>query len=183
MAFWSDTIATDPKRQHRWIIQIGAVGLKDQIAYICKKVNKPKMTVNPAEHKFLNHTFYYPGNVSYDPITVTMVDPANPHSTQALFNLIQDSGYRLPSQIDDSVGAGSEMASTTSKRLGVGAMSSCVINQIDGNGAITEAISLQNPWVSAVDYGGELSYDSDGLIEITMEIKFDWFEMDTFITD
>ena len=60
-------------------------------------------------------------------------------------------------------------------------MNSVVINQIDGSGFKTETITLKNPWISSADFGGELSYESDGLVEVTMEIKFDWFEMETFI--
>jgi len=178
MPFWSDATIADPKRQHRWLVDISAPELSDFIQYTCKKVNKPKMTVGEAEHKFINHTFYYPGGVTYDPITITMVDPANPHATQALYDLIQVAGYRLPSNITN-IAMNEPDISTISKRKSVGALGSCIISQMDGNGNMIERIDLKNPWIKSIDYGGELSYESEGLIEIAMEIRFDWFELTT----
>ena len=179
MAFWSETITADPKRQHRWMVSMGAAGISGQIQWIAKKVTKPKITVSSAEHKFLNHTFYYPGNVTYDPITLTLVDPANPHSSEAMFLLLQDSGYVLPDQITDAINVGNpSMASTVSKRSGVSAMSGMKITQMDGDGTAIEVITLQNPWLESVDFGGELSYESDGLVEIALTIRFDFFKLD-----
>ena len=45
MAFWSDTQVADPKRQHRWLIDINAPEVSGYISYICKSVAKPKITV------------------------------------------------------------------------------------------------------------------------------------------
>jgi len=133
MPFWSDATVADPKRQHRWLCDISAPELSGFIQYACKKVNKPKQTIGEAEHKFINHTFYYPGGVTYDPISITLVDPANPHSTQALYDLIQVSGYKLPDQITN-IAVGQDSVSTISKKKGTGALGSCIITQIDGDG-------------------------------------------------
>ena len=177
MAFWSEAITTDPRRQHRWIVSISGIsGLSGQIAYIAKKVTKPKVTVNTAEHKFLNHTFYFPGNVTYDPVTLTLTDPINPNSSAALYTLLQESGYVKPSAIDSSVGPG-DMAATVSKRLGTAAMGDVKIKQLDGDGNIQDIMVLHNPWVESVDFGGELSYEADALVDITMTIRYDWFSM------
>ncbi len=182
MPFWSAATVADPKRSFRWIVELAVNGLSDQITYICKKVNKPTMEVGESEHKFLNHTFYYPGGVTYDTCTITLVDPANPHSTEQLFKLIQDSGYQLPSAIDDTIAPNDPqgMASTISKRLGMGAIKRCVIVMLDGNGNRIEETELFQPWIKKVDFGGELDYESEGLMEITMEMRYDWFELRTF---
>jgi hypothetical protein len=180
MPFWKDAQVADPKRSFRWILQLGVAGLSDNISYICKKVNKPSMAIGEAEHKFLNHTFYYPGSVTYEKITVDLVDPANPHATEQLYKLIQDSGYQLPSSINDTVGADTSMASTISKRLGTGAMNSAVIVMLDGDGNTIERTILQNPWISSVNFGGDLDYETEDLMTISMEIRFDWFELETF---
>jgi len=181
MPFWSDATIADPKRQHRWLVDITAPELSDIISYVSKKVNKPKMTVGEAEHKFINHTFYYPGGITYDPISVTLVDPANPHSTQRLYDLLQVMGYRIPGTITEAnIAAGQPDVSTISKRRGTGALGSCIITQLDGDGNAIERIELRNAWIKSVDFGGELSYESEGLMEITMELRFDWFDLQTF---
>jgi len=180
MPFWKDAQVADPKRSFRWVLQLGVAGLSDNISYICKKVTRPSMEIAEAEHKFLNHSFYYPGSVKYEKCSVTLVDPGNPHSTEQLFKLIQDSGYQLPAFITDNVGADTSMASTISKRLGTGAMNNCVIVMLDGDGNTIERITLKNPWVAKVDFGGDLDYESENLMELTMDIRYDWFEMETF---
>ena len=184
MAFWSDATISDPKRQHRWLVSIGAPELSSYISYVCKAVAKPKMTVGEAEHKFINHTFYYPGGVTYDPITLTLVDPANPSSTQALYDLIQVSGYRLPDNIINANPGASPSGqnadvSTISKSKGVKALTSVVITQMDGDGNTVEEITLKNAWIKSVDFGGDLNYENEGLVEISLELRFDWFNMVT----
>ena len=179
MPFWSDTQVADPKRQHRWIVSIGAPELSDNISWICKAVAKPKVTVGETEHKFINHTFYYPGGVTYEPITITLVDPANPHSSQALYDLLQISGYRLPDTITNT-NAGSDDVSTISKRKGVQALNSVKISQMDGDGKVIETITLERTWIKSVDFGGDLSYENEGLVEINLELRFDFFNLETF---
>ncbi len=174
MPFWSATDVTDPKRQHRWLVEMGVEGLSEVITYVAKKVSKPKMSVNAAEHKFLNHTFYYPGNVSYEEVSLTLVDPTNPQATLLLYQLLQDSGYTRPDLITDDVGANTFMASTMGKRLSVSKMGGCSILMLNGLGYIVEKTILKNAWISSVDFGGELSYESDGLMEITLGIRFDY---------
>jgi len=183
MAFWSDATISDPKRQHRWLVSIGAPELSSYISYVCKAVAKPKMTVGEAEHKFINHTFYYPGGVTYDPITLTLVDPSNPSSTQALYDLIQVSGYRLPDNIINTSaptpGAPNADVSTISKAEAVKALGNVVITQMNGDGALIEEITLKNSWIKSVDFGGDLNYENEGLVEISLELRFDWFNIVT----
>jgi hypothetical protein len=181
MTFWSDITLADPKRQHRWLVQISAPELAPMMSYVAKKINKPKMTIGEAEHKFLNHTFYYPGGVTYDPISITLVDSANPHSTKALYDLIQVSGYRLPNLIEQSdISPNQPDMSTISKRRGVNALESVIITQLDGEGNRVDETTLKNAWIKSVDFGGELSYESEGLMEVTMEIRFDYFQLECF---
>ena len=178
MAFWSETSTSDPLRQHRWLVSIGAPEVSDYISYVCKSVAKPKMTVGETEHKFINHTFYYPGGVTYDPITITLVDPTSPSSTQALYRLLQVSGYRPPDQILDW-NPGSTDVSTISKRTGVGALINAKISQLNGDGSVVETLELNNAWIKSVDFGGNLSYENEGLVEIALELRFDWFTLTT----
>ena len=55
--FWTDK-NTEPKRVYRWIMNIGGIP-----QWIVKTSGKPKFEVSETEHKYINHTFYYPGKV------------------------------------------------------------------------------------------------------------------------
>ena len=79
MAFWGqamDAQSRDPKRKFRWRVQIGDL-VENGVVWYAKTVDKPKMKiVGDAQHKFLGHTFKYPGSVTWEDITVVLVDPA-----------------------------------------------------------------------------------------------------------
>ena len=70
--FWS-TKGSDPKRKFRFQLEIPAVGgVNDAIpVWTVKTVTKPKANIATVEHSFLQHTFKYPGRVTWDNITVT----------------------------------------------------------------------------------------------------------------
>ena len=98
MAFWSDATQQDPKRQYRWILRVASIP-----AYVLKKADKPSFTVSETEHKYLNHTYYYPGRVQWQEINVTLADPINPDMAATITNIIKDGGY-LPAQNTDDDG-------------------------------------------------------------------------------
>ena len=86
--FWSDATQQDPKRQYRWIMRIASVP-----TYVLKKTDKPSFQVTETEHKYLNHTYYYPGRVQWNTINVTLADPINPDIAATIAGVISAGGY------------------------------------------------------------------------------------------
>ena len=111
MAFWSEA-NLDPKRKFRWVVQIAGLGIGE---YIAKTVDKPKFEVSEEEHKFINHTFYYPGRVTWQEVSLTL----------------------------------------------------------DAEGAPIESWVLHNAWLKSVEFG-ELTYEDEGLVEVSMTVRYDW---------
>ena len=77
MAFWSqnfknDTTLKDPKRKFRFTVEFQGVQSSQggAILWYEKTVNKPSFQIAEAEHKYLNHTFYYPGSVTWQDISI-----------------------------------------------------------------------------------------------------------------
>ena len=88
MAFWSDGTGNDPKRGFRWIL------LMDDIpVYTVKKVTKPAFTVQESTHQYINHTYYYPGRVEWQTVSMTLVDPVQPDAAQTFVEIVRDAGY------------------------------------------------------------------------------------------
>jgi len=58
MAFWS-AAGTEPRRNFKFLVSMSGLPV-----WIVKTVNLPEITVGAGEHKFLNHTFYFPGTVT-----------------------------------------------------------------------------------------------------------------------
>ena len=85
--FWGDASA-DPKRKYRFFFYLGGIPV-----WVVKGVSaKPEATIASQEHTYLNHTFKYPGRVTWNsPISVTMGDPVNPDLARTLINIIRKS--------------------------------------------------------------------------------------------
>ena len=144
--FWSDP-QSQPKRRYRWIMIIGGIP-----QWIIKKVNKPSFEVTSAEHKYLNHTFYYPGRVQYDTVSCTLVDPISPDATRTMMNLLGASGYTITDDASD--------LQTISKLNATSAIGSVTIQQLNNEGAAIEIFTLMNPWMTKVNFG-DLDYEGD----------------------
>jgi hypothetical protein len=162
--FWSNVNA-DPKRQYRFTLNMGNIPV-----WTVKTAMKPKSNVSVVEHSFINHTFKYPGRVTWDNITVTLVDPVDPDLAMSMLDALRNSGYQYPT---DSNVRGS-ISKAQSVRDGLG---SVTLRQIDGDGNVIEQWYLKNPWIVSIDYGGTLDYTSDAMNEITVEIAYDWAEL------
>jgi hypothetical protein len=176
MAFWgtgmdADLGHKDPKRKFRWKVQIGDL-TDDGVVWYAKTVEKPKMEISSdASHKFLGHTFKFPGSVTWTDISVTLVDPAEAGGADAakkLLELVQGAGYRFPTD--------STVLETISKPKSVTSLGTIVITQIDGDNNAVEQWTLHNPFINKVEFD-TLDYSSDDLSEITLGIVYDWAEL------
>ena len=176
MAFWAenfgdDASLRDPKRNFRFKVEFSNVDSKTggPILWFAKSCNKPSFTVANAEHKYLNHTFYYPGSVTWNEITIELVDPVDPDVAATVTSLVQESGYSPPSDIN-SLG-------TMSKAGAASSIGTVFISQIDGTGATIEKWTLWNAWVQDVKYG-DLAYGDDELIEMSITLRYDWAKIE-----
>ncbi len=165
MAFWSDNLGKEPKRAYRWLLS-----LKDIPAYTVKKVSKPSFTITESEHQFINHTYYYPGRVTWNTISFTLVDPVNPDASADLIKKIQTSGYKPANDENDT--------KTMNKKDSTGALGEIKIKQLDSAGNAIETWTLKNAWIKDVKFG-ELDYSSDDMVEIEVEVRYDFATCDT----
>jgi hypothetical protein len=168
MAFWVTQMTDqlkDPKRKFRFLVTIGGIDTTQPGVWYAKTVTKPSFQISAAEHKYLNHTLYYPGSVTWQDVTLTLADPANPDMTATFADIIEASGYVVPSTSNELM--------TLSKGQSVSALGSIEIAQLDANGNELETWTLMNPWLTDVKYG-DLAYGDDELTEISLTFKYDW---------
>lgn len=175
--FWTSG-KLEPKRQYRWQVNIGGAGNgaggANLISYIAKKVNKPEITVENAEHKYLNHTYYYPGRTTWNTVSMTLIDPISPDASYNLAALLAASGYRVPIGADDITTIEKANANTT-----LGAVTIMQFAGAGDNGAPLkntkpiETWTLNNPFIKKVNFGS-LDYSSEDLVEIELEIMYDF---------
>ena len=176
MAFWTDTSnIASPKRNFRFKVQFSGGGgfseaseLGTGEAYWAKTATKPGFTLGVAEHNFLNHTFKFPGRVTWNDVTITMVDPGGKNGVgYALAKMLSDAGYSIPTQ---------SQYQTISKKKAVMGTTNIVITQMDADGNAIEEWRLNNAFISEASFG-TLDYGSDELTEYSITIKYDWAEM------
>jgi hypothetical protein len=177
MPFWStnfgeDVTLKDPKRNFRFTIEFQ--GIQDEqggaLAWYAKSATKPSFTIENVEHSYLNHKFYYPGAVTWNTISVVMVDPVSPDVTATFADILTQSGYSPPTNAS-SLGS-------ISKAKAAGALGAVMITQIDSDGNPLETWTLKNAFVKDVQLG-ELSYGDDELSTATVELMYDWASVET----
>lgn len=165
--FWANK-DTDPKRRYRFTLNMGDIPV-----WTVKTANKPKANVSVVEHQYINHTFKYPGRVTWDNISLTLVDPLDPDMAFTMLQKLRKSGYDYPTSAN--------VRGTISKKQSVDdGVEFVKINQINGEGKVIETWELKNPFIVSIDFGGALDYTSDDMNEIAVEIAYDWAEMTKF---
>lgn len=200
MTWWGeflDATSKDPKRKNRFLIEFGNV--ENGYLLDAKSVSKPKVNIESKEYRMINHFYSYPGIAKWDPITITLVDNGNftqnykqrvnedddaesaeqkvitvNKTSDVLWEMLLAAGYSTPngksgiSQRAKSISSPSK-ASTISNSFG----EYIKIYQIDSNGKKTESWELYNPIITKISWG-DLDYGDDGLVEYSLDIKYDW---------
>ena len=166
MGFWNE-LGTDPKRKFRWFVQFGDITDGESLQLAAKKVDKPKFEIASTPHKFINHTFFFPGRLEWKPINATFVDIGGDSDIATIFtNVIGESGYEPPSDFQSC-------KNSITKQLSVSAFGNEFhIIQVDEAGDEAERWTLFNPWISTIEYG-DLDYASEDLVEISVTIIYD----------
>jgi len=169
MTFWrSNTV--EPKRSFRFLLELTPQTGGKIATYFIKTVKKPQFQMDgQAEVKYIQHTFKYPGRITWQPIDVTLLDPADPDSASVMMNILRNSGYHKP----DTELNSQESISKLKANTGMGAV---IIRQIDAEGAKVSEWKLVNPFLTNVDFGS-LGYDSDDIVEYTLTIDYDFATM------
>jgi len=178
MAFWGeglDAASKDPKRKFRFKLEIGGLGATEGIVWYAKSVEKPAINVEAGtEHKFMGHTFKFPGSVKWEDVEATLVDPISEDASTKLLEILEKSGYVYPTAdyIKDQ-GARQRSFHTISKGKATAALQSVVIHQLDSDGNSVEKWTLHNPFINKVAFG-DLDYGSEDLSDITVGFTYDW---------
>jgi len=182
MPFWStnfgntEELLKDPKRNFRFYINIQGISTENggAMLWYAKQVAKPTFTLAEATHEYLNHTYYYPGKITWNAIEITMVDPGgDPDVVATLAGILVGAGYNLPDTPD------SEKLTSMSKQKAAGALGQVKITQVDAEGQMVEEWTLWNAFATEVDFGGTLAYGNDELTEVKLKLRYDWAELNT----
>ena len=91
--FWSSK-DLEPKRQFRFIVSLQPD--ETELRFAAKTADRPSYTIGETEHRFFNHTFYYPGRMNWNTVGMTLVDAISPGSTDLLYKYLANIGIQQP---------------------------------------------------------------------------------------
>ncbi len=170
--FWGQA-NSEPKRQFRFELSFTSRNGNnpgDIPVWAVKTATKPVAEVSTIPHQYIDHTFNFPGRVTWQPITVTLVDPVSPDLSFAFLDILGHAGYKYPSDANIA-------RNSLSKKAFTNTIGNVVLKQIDANGKEIERWELINPIITNIDFGGTLSYESDDMVEVQCTITYDWAEL------
>ena len=169
--FWSSP-DLEPKRQFRFMVSMEIDG--EELSYAVRSADRPSYTIGETEHRFFNHTFYYPGRMTWNTITLTFVDSVDPGAGKKLYEYLAAVGINSP------VTPAAAINTTITKKSAVSKLGDVRIRElgsgIDGDAARTAVLgewSLLNAFITEVNFGSH-SYDSDDMVEISVTLRYDW---------
>jgi len=170
MSFWS-VVGPEPKRNHRWYVVFTGAGISG-LQYALKKVEKPKAKVGEITHKYLNHSFYYPGRLEWEAIQMTFASITQPDATEVVNNLLLDAGYGVPRDVNSP-----NQVATIGKNKFAGAIGRTIdIKQVNADGQVIERWVLNNPFFTNVTFGS-LDYANEDIVEIVCTVRYDWAQL------
>mgnify|MGYP003628661125 CR=1 FL=1 len=181
--FWN-TPTLEPKRQFRFLLRFGQMG--DGPTFACKSISKPSAELSSTSHQYLNHTFKYPNRLVWQPISVTLVDLAEPDIGATILGVLRQSGYTWPTDLDAAstnitkAQATSPFDKVTISQLGqplpIGAGGSPVVP--DAPMDILDQWELHNAFINGtINFGSDLSYENDGFVEVSFDLDYDYAHM------
>ena len=179
MAFWTSALS-EPKRKHRFILRFPELITPDgdfaYAEYLAKSVTKPSYTVSTTDHKFLGNTYYYPGAVTWNECTATIVNSVAPDGNELLYQALQQMGYLKP-DIQEDVFLQNLPASTPNKQASLGAIGQVQFDELSGEGGTLGTWKLQNAFITNVTFG-DLDYAGEDLLDIVIQLRYDWATYD-----
>ena len=158
--FWSSP-QVDPKRSFRYILILNNIP-----TFFVRTSGKPSFAISNIPHQYMQHTFNFPGKMTWNTISVTLVDPVIPDATAKVIKILQASGYAIP-------GTDSEARISFTKREATAALGTPQISQLDAKGREIEKWTLINAWIESAKFG-DLSYSDEKMLEITMVLRYDF---------
>ena len=180
MAFWN-LASTEPKRQHRFLVNFSSLLTSDGKTfqqYLAKTCTIPGYSVSATTHRFLGNEYHYPGTVTWDEVTVDIVNAVDPDGNDLLMNALAQSGYLAPDRQQEAYEGARQAVGTVNKTNAQDAIGDVVIRQLDGEGTTIGTWTLRNAFITAAKFGN-LDYTGDDILNVNITIKYDWATYDS----
>ncbi len=126
--------------------------------YLCTKATRPKWTAAQVQYNYLNLKRWSAGKVTWDPISVTVVDAYTPSGAQAIMTMLR---------------AKHEPLSGRDGYLNNYIFPDMKIQVLGPSGDVQQSWKLVNAWIQAADFGDLDMADQSTPMQINLTIRFD----------
>ena len=126
----------------------------------------------------MGNTYYYPGSVEWNTVEANIVNAVNPDGNQILYDALLNSGYLIPTSQEDIFFNAGQAPSTPNKQGAVDALGNVIMQELNGQGGLVGTWTLNNAFITNATFG-DLSYDTDDLLNISMTFRYDWAQYDS----
>lgn len=169
MPFWTAASeGQDPKRESRFKVSIESLNDGTNNVWYAKSFGKPSAEVTTTPHKYLNHTFNYPGSVKWSAVELEIIDPTEPiDGAGSIAQLLTAMGYQIPQDGKDLI--------NISKRKGVNSLGYVSVSSINDEGEEIETWNLKQAFVTKFNWGS-YKYEGDSLLTLKLTLTYDWAE-------
>ena len=157
MSFWTAP-DLEPTQKHRFKVMLGS-----EFLWWAKSVTKPSFDISSNRYTAINHSIEYPGILTWNDVTLTIVDVGK--KTKELYEKLKNMGYDTPGGDGNGYGG-----------IQKGDKNDLEIHQMDSQGKAIEVWTLNKFTIKSINFG-DLSYDEEGLVEISITIAYDWADL------
>ena len=170
VSFWSGG-DIEPKRSNRWIAQLDFFADdpsgNSSFTFLITSFTKPTFEIGSETiiNNFTSETEIVAKAYQWPDISVTMIDVENSelNASSKVYDWLVASGY----EPEQTIGRLSNLyANLDSGKFSV------YFNHINSDGNPIEEWSFTKPQPTSFTFGGEVSYDSDNIMTVTMGITF-----------
>tara|TARA_B100001250_G_scaffold403408_1_gene417912 strand:+ start:779 stop:1273 length:495 start_codon:yes stop_codon:yes gene_type:complete len=160
MSFWNQANA-EPTRKYRFRVMSPDSKIWKDHWWWAKSVEKPSYEVNTTEYRLTNHKFKFPGILSWNDITIVVVDSGD-ITAQLMENL--SFTYQNPEK---------GYLKTQFAKKAKEAVNKFEIQQLNSQGKKIETWELHGAFIKSVDFGS-LDYSDDELVQISIGLSYDY---------
>jgi hypothetical protein len=178
--FWRDATRDEiePRRKHRFQVKFFNSAGSELQSFYAKTMSKPTLTLNVVEHKYLGHTYKFPGNATWTDCEAKFVDVDK--TAISFLKRIRDGGYSPLTNEQDTTTVSKKKAvealgTVEIQSLGPSAENATGAAAFSGQAKIEDKWILHNVWISKISFG-ELDYSDDGLLDVSVTFTYDWAE-------
>jgi len=141
----------EPKRVNRFFAEIIDVNVE---VWQIQKFKRPSMKINSVSIPYMNEQNYVAGRYSWDPVTITFIDPIGPSTSQILMEWVRLHAESLTGRMGYAAGY----------------KKTIILKSLDPTGIEVEKWTLEQCMITNINFGDN-DYGSDELTNITLEVQ------------